>query len=693
METPFHVGNWQVIPKQYSFCRDGEKKKVEPRVMRVLVCLAETPGQVVSRTRLLDFVWGETSVNEDALSRAISDLRKTLGDSPKSPTYIETIPKSGYRLIAQVRGLEPLQTSKPVSRARRSTRLSPWWLVPLAGLAAFLIWRQPTIFTTRSPPMPPLLSAKPLTSYPGHESFPNLSPDGRLVAFSWGEDTPQERFDIYVKALDQETPIQLTAHPGYESYPVWAPDGLSLAFVRAEENGSTSINRVSLVGSQETKLLNTKSWVAGMDWSPDGRYLVMAEREAPDVATAIFRVSLEDRQRIRLTTPPETMRGDYTPCFSPDGRHVAFLRRGPSNRGHVMVVPSEGGQPRTLLGNQAFVRGMAWLPDGRHLLVSTYRGGRFGLWRVALEGGRLTWVPGRGEHIFHPTVARNGNRLTYETGPFKINVWQLTHHADGLRENPLIQSNRLDNEATFSPDGDRIAFVSARSGNPEIWLCKPDGAAPKMLTHFEGPQAERPLFSPDGRHLAFATQEDGRTRIYTLDLDGGVPKNVLTETSACLLADWSRDGQSLYLGSDRGGRWQVWRFDLGQGEWRQATWNGGLMAHESPDGSALYFTKPLKDGIWRLSKTGHEERVVEDLSGFLWGTWTVHPQGIYYGQFTRNGPRLRRYHPSTGETIDLGPMHEFQNPGLSVSPDGRRILFSRVERGQSDLMLAETTPE
>ena len=698
MEAPFFAADWEVLPKQFLFCRHGEQKKVEPRVMRVFLCLAEKSGEVVSRERLLELVWGDTAVNEDALSRAISDLRKTLGDSPRKPALIQTIPKSGYRLIAPVKqagasGNPPPMHREPHPLPKQRLPSPWWWLCAIAVMAGASLWIRDLLDREPALEIPPLLLAKPLTSYPGHESFPALSPDGQLVAFSWGEDSPQERFDIYVKAPGQETPVQLTAHPGYESYPAWSPDGLSIAFVRAGEDGKTGIYRVNLVGGQETKLLDTKSWVVGLDWSPDGQYLVMAERESPETATAIFKVSLGDRQRIRLTTPPETFRGDYQPKVSPDGRQVAFLRRNPLNRGHIMAVPFEGGEPRKLLGNQNFVRGMTWLQDNRHLLVSTYRNGRFGLWRIGLEDHFLEWVMGRGEHIFQPTMAPSGSRLVYETGPFKINVWQLTRHSSGWRENPLIQSNRLDGEAVFSPDGARIAFVSARSGDPKIWVCGADGKAPQAVTEANGLQHERPVWSPDGETLAFATQEDDRTSIYTLKLDGGVPQRVFTETAACLLTDWADAGKALLFSSDRSGSWQIWCLNLADGTLRQVTQNGGLMAHQGADGLGMYFTKPKVNGIWWQPENGEAQLVVEDLSSFAWGAWTVHPLGIYYVRFERNEPKLCRYLPRTGTTTILSPIHEIHNPGLSVSPDGNRILFSRVARGQSDLMLAESPPE
>ena len=78
--------------------------RLEPKVMQVLVCLAERAGQVVSKDRLFQAAWADTAVTDDVLTRAISELRRLFDDDPKQPWVIETIPKGGYRLIAPVNG-------------------------------------------------------------------------------------------------------------------------------------------------------------------------------------------------------------------------------------------------------------------------------------------------------------------------------------------------------------------------------------------------------------------------------------------------------------------------------------------------------------------------------------------------------------------------------------------------------------
>src|SRR5262245_24655990 len=100
-ETPgpaLHIGDWHADPRTNELTRNGETIRVEPKAMEVLVFLAERAGQVVSREALLAALWSGTVVGDDTLTQAVIKLRKSLRDEARSPQYIETISKRGYRL-------------------------------------------------------------------------------------------------------------------------------------------------------------------------------------------------------------------------------------------------------------------------------------------------------------------------------------------------------------------------------------------------------------------------------------------------------------------------------------------------------------------------------------------------------------------------------------------------------------------
>jgi transcriptional activator of cad operon len=129
--TKLRIGTWSVNPASNEISRGGETFRLELRSMRLLLCLAEHAGEVVSIEDLLDHVWAEVIVSQDSVYQAVASLRRVLGDGPKQPTYIETVPRLGYRLIATVSpwteqsatvsNTHPASDSEPVSPALLSS--------------------------------------------------------------------------------------------------------------------------------------------------------------------------------------------------------------------------------------------------------------------------------------------------------------------------------------------------------------------------------------------------------------------------------------------------------------------------------------------------------------------------------------------------------------------------------------------
>jgi TolB-like protein/DNA-binding winged helix-turn-helix (wHTH) protein len=146
---PFHLGAWLVDPTLDTISRGGETLKLEPRMMRLLTCLAQSAGAVVSQEHLLANVWAGVVVGPASVYQAISQLRRLLGDTDAEPSYIATVPRKGYRLIAPVRPQEPaLPPVPPPPRAARTVFRRRIWigvlsaaLVALIGLV-WLPWRR-----------------------------------------------------------------------------------------------------------------------------------------------------------------------------------------------------------------------------------------------------------------------------------------------------------------------------------------------------------------------------------------------------------------------------------------------------------------------------------------------------------------------------------------------------------------------
>jgi len=140
--TDFRIARWLIEPGLNTVSRNGTTVHLEPKVMEVLVCLAQHAGEPVSKEELLQTVWPNTFVTDDVLKRSISELRRAFEDDVRESRIIQTIPKRGYRLLVAV---EPVTADKRLStqlQSQESTTVGHNWrrlALVSGGVAALLL--------------------------------------------------------------------------------------------------------------------------------------------------------------------------------------------------------------------------------------------------------------------------------------------------------------------------------------------------------------------------------------------------------------------------------------------------------------------------------------------------------------------------------------------------------------------------
>nr|MBA3296608.1 winged helix-turn-helix domain-containing protein [Acidobacteriota bacterium] len=230
MQNGFRVGELHhVEPSLNSVTGPAGTTRLEPKVMQVLVCLAAQAGQVVPKERLMRTVWPDTFVGDDVLTRCISELRRVFGDDVKEPRFIQTIPKSGYRLIAGVSsntahdlaapGRDAAKESIPAGAqaTRRRLALILVGVVLLTGVAVGGWW----IASTRRGPgaPPPQATVTQLTANPPDflVTSAQISPDGTYLAYA-------DPSGIQVRVNDTGETERIADTRGMDVY-AWSGDG------------------------------------------------------------------------------------------------------------------------------------------------------------------------------------------------------------------------------------------------------------------------------------------------------------------------------------------------------------------------------------------------------------------------------------------------------------------------------------
>jgi Tol biopolymer transport system component/DNA-binding winged helix-turn-helix (wHTH) protein len=689
----------------------GKTLRLPDQPFRILTMLLERPGEVLTREDIRKELWPDDTIVEfeHSISAAMNRLRQALGDSADHPHYIETLARRGYRWMVSVDRMDVGPASNVTPRR--------WWrlaaaLVAALGLGGGILW-----FLYHVPNNPePRLTVVPLTASPDLESDPSFSPDGNQVAFVRQEKNKGESH-IYVKLIGTGgSPLRLTTGPGSDRSPAWSPDGRYIAFLRELSREKIAVLLIPALGGPERKIAEVLPSATfpctDLTWSPDGYSLVTSDRDSPKEPAGLFLLTIDTGEKRRLTSPPSPAiwwSGDSCPSVSPDGRTLAFSRTVDISAGLYLLAVSNdlkvlGEAKRVELGSLT-ANAPVWTEDGREIVF--WDGLHLsGLWRIDVSGsaGRSA-EPQRlmalGDNAIDAAIAHRGHRLAYTSHFTHSSIWRIAApnrpKANDVKsagsvingDTPFMYSTRDDSAPEFSPDGKRIAFMSNRSGNLEIWVCDNNSSNPVQLTSLRAPHVTFPRWSPDGGRIAFDSDAEGQYDIWVISADGGKPKRMTTDPANDGNPSWSRDGRWIYFDSIRTGEQQVWKIPEAGGDAIQVTRDGGFAPLESPDGKFIYYTKALGDtSVWRLpAEGGQATKVLENLSDLR--NLVLVNNGIYFIPSQDTGSSIQFLDFATNHIKRVASFGKPFDSGLALSPDGRWILYTQVDQAGAELRLVE----
>jgi eukaryotic-like serine/threonine-protein kinase len=568
----------------------------------------------------------------------------------------------------------------------------------LIAAAGWLLWPRGTV-------QPTVMRVVPLTVLEGWERMPAFSPDGEQVVFDYEPSGERRDTDLYITMVGSQVVRRLTSDPAVEANAAWSRDGRQIAFGRRRpDDQSGHVHVTSPLGGPDRRLSDFPVFVGyggQISWSPDGRYIAAARwRPAMPTgeSTGIYLLptqSGEPRQLTHATAPAN----DRDPAFSPDGRRLAYLRcKAPSFAScDVMVVNLDAqlavrGAPRRLTSLATYMFGLTWTRDGTDLIFGTQAlAGIAYLWRVDAEGRQ---APERlelaGLGASFPSTVLSRDRLVFARVGDNMDVYRIQ---PGTTPRANTTSSFAEFQAAFSPDGRRLAFCSSRSGESvEIWVAAADGSDARQLTHGPGRFQEAPRWSPEGRTIAFSSEGlKGKWQIWTIDVGGGPPRQLTRGAGNHRWPSWSRDGRHIYFERDAGRGPNIWRMHVDSGREQQITVDGGTIGLESADGKSLLYLPSLDSSKPLMTKplTGAPPK---QLLACVRRWFSVGSRGIYYAACSEGEPTVRLIDAATGEDRSIATLVDpvFGDPaGLTVSPDGADVLYTRAVIKGSDLMMIE----
>ena len=489
--------------------------------------------------------------------------RKTVGPVPSLRVVRDTVPlavehavRRGLAKVPADRFAGPLEfvaalsgDGAKIDAAGRPTRFARRWvtaaaaaLVPIAGAVYLLLAR-----SGKGPePGGTAESFARLTSDPGIEWFPSLSPDGKWIAYSG--DASGNR-DIYLQSVGGQNPINLTRDsPDDDDQPAFSPDGEHIAFRSNRDGGGIfvmgrtgeAVRRITRFGFRPT-------------WHPDGTRIAFVTENVdlnPQSSESRSQLWVVDLNTGRTH---EISAGDATlPSWSPHGQRIAFtVRLGQVGHGHVWTIRADGGEPVAATSGLARDWDPAWAPDGRYLYFASDRGGSMNLWRVRVDenSGKPLASPEPittpATSLAHIAVSGDGKRLAYSSVLVTTNVQKAAFDPSrGAVVGALTwvtSGTRRWSNPEPSPDGQSVVFYSLVEPQGELYLIRSDGTGLRQLTG-DTATDRLPRWSPDGAWIAFLSDRSGPLQIWKMRPDGSELQQLTDAPHNMAYAVWSPDG-------------------------------------------------------------------------------------------------------------------------------------------------------
>jgi Tol biopolymer transport system component/DNA-binding winged helix-turn-helix (wHTH) protein len=569
--------------------KNGVKLRLQDQPYQILLKLIEHHGEIVSREELRSTLWHEdTFVDfETGLNAAIKRLRDTLGDSADSPTFIETLPRRGYRFIATVERPvgEDSRISGPSSPPESSAGKN---LLKRTGvIAGVVVLVLICVAFWRSQPQPPTVTNIVRITNDGKAKNPINPPvtDGVHLYFTEGRPDTSGSGIAQVSAAGGETTwITTTLQDVWAVSPV-SPDRSELLVSKGVGAGSDFQLWVQpLPAGAPHPVGNIRAILA--TWTPDGTHIVYADAGNMGNIMMANKDGSEPHQLAKVSGLVRCIR------YSPDGQRIRFDLNDPKiDSTSIWEMNANGKGIHPLLPDwkeSSFQRCGNWSPDGNYYYFLAGRG-----------NAQAIWVMPERRSLFRRR-AKGPSRLT--SGPIRFNAPILS--SDGKRlfvlgEQPRVELLRYDLQARrfdsylpglsagpvdFSRDRKWIAYVSYP--DMTLWRSRVDGSDKMQLT-FPPVRAYEPRWSPDGSQIVFMdVRFDSPWKIYLLSSSGGSPE-VLTQTNTYEDdATWTPDGKSIVFGKiDNISNAAIYRLDLKTRRVSSIPGTDGLFSPRvSPDG-------------------------------------------------------------------------------------------------------------
>ncbi|TQV74016.1 hypothetical protein FLL45_14245 [Aliikangiella marina] len=654
---------------------DKDKKEVAlaPTLFSLLKFFIDHQNQTCSKDMIIDNVWKGKIVVEANVNQNIKKLRDVLGDSANDPRYIETVTGEGFRFVANSEEYK----SSPVEKIRTNT------LLVIASMTLLLVVvLLSNFFDDSDDNLAEIKDLFPLTTLKGIENYPDLSDDKKYLLFNHkrGE---SGSWDIYIKPIDKESYHVLLESSDNELFPVFSPSQDKLMyfaknksecgiFIRALDINNYTVGEPSLVKRCDSVAQRMKA-----DWLDESNIFISIN-ENNTAPSSIYQIDLATNEQILISKPNEKGFGDYTFQYSKSEEKLAYVRNIGWSSSEVWVYDLRERTHSKVITTPLLLHDVGWTHDGKLLFQSGYKQ----VSTLDISNNTETVVARFLSKVFIPFEI-NANTIGVMTGAYNVIDIGMFDMESGSTKS-IVSSSFNDYSASLGANF--IAFISNRSGEPQIWI-KDSEDNFKQITFFKNTFELAEVYATKEDNL-IAFNKSGHINIY--DTNGNEIYNSENYSSYSYMnpiIDTAR--QRILAAVQQNGEWQIESRSLKDLSDRKVLFEG-VSARPCLEDDCILFFKDSDPFIYSFSpKNNYSEQVakVEYLRNIQ--QWDiVDEEHILFVEQGDSDNNFVKFNIKTGERLEI-----YKSSGNRFSLDyteGKIKLYINIaSSGNTDLKVFE----
>lgn len=733
--TLYEFDKFRVDANQKCLWHSDELVSLTPKAFETLLVLIKHRGEIVSKDVLLDEVWADTFVEESTLSQNILTLRKTLAVFQKDKQFIVTVPRRGFRFVADVKEIvgdeeffiiekrtrmhivaeqkeihESADAKKSESaiviKPTSSKSFSKKYLV-FGVIFCSLIFLTVVFFTLRYFLKTQSFAETKFQKFKISNLFSDadiqraiISPNGKYLALV---KKSGEIESLIVRQIEEANSLEIV--PKFDGKFIGAtfsPESDYVFYaVYPKDSQQGELYKIPILGGASQQIVKDIDSPVSVSFDKKKIAFVRRYPNEKEVGLIIADVDGKNEQKLAVRKFGE---GFQNTAFSPDGKFIScavFSKISTEKPMEIILVNTENGEQKSLTPrNWTWIGQTVWLKDGSGIAFAAFSKETPNLtdevWFVSFPDGKTRLLENGINGVFGISLTDDGNSLVTVKSN-KITSFAVSSLDDLAKATILLTKNGDESLLPLGADwkaDNQIVYSTINNGNADIWIINSDASEQKQLTSDTGADTS-PKFSPDGKFIYFLSNRSGLMSVWRMNIDGTNPQKI-TENQDVFSLDLSPDGKEIFYTARAENIYvqKLWKCSADGKDVKQLTDKAVFLPKISPDGKtiACYFPDAKSQNLKLTFLSPENGEVLKQIEapvseGLSLFDWKTDGKNLFLTT-QKNSATTLWLQPIDGKPATK--LKDWQNESffrLNISKDGERLFYEKGVATNSVLLL------